>query len=226
MLSNENNEFTQSDDERSTRSSPRPRSTKSSNTLLTNKDTKFTKGLFSILLISTLMTIFELIFYIVLVGPTVKEAVRSLLNNFSKKNLTPELEGLFDTFIYREYTIVSEISIGSYIIIVVEILFLFAFLAYLYMRIQRETRKTYYIRYLNKIAHLKSYETRDKKEFRFIPVDIYPVLVTVIITVTILMSFQIVFFYFGRNFYYTGRLGLEEVEAKLIENLRKEFNFQ
>ena len=191
-------------------------------------DMKFTKGLFSILLVATLMTVFELSFYITLVAPTVKKDVKNLLGKFSNENLNLELTGLFDTFIYRENKIIIDVNTGSYIIIVVEILFLFAFLAYLYMRIQRETRKAYYITYLNRITSSNSNQIdqnpgtfKIKENFHFVPVDMYPTIVTVLITVIVLMCFQIIFFNFGRHFHYTGRHGLEEVEARIIQNLRK-----
>ena len=43
--------------------------------------TKLYEGLFSILLIANTMTVFELIFYIYVVNPTIISSVKNLINN-------------------------------------------------------------------------------------------------------------------------------------------------
>lgn len=145
---------------------------------------RFYKGLFSIVLIATLMTIFELFFYIFIVNPNVIFFVNQLIETQPQKEVDERLENLLIVLKEREYNLINEINIGAYIVIIIEIVLMLSFLSFIYMKL------------LNK--H-EEFQMRDVYYSSFA-------------TIFILISFQIMFFYFGKEFYYIGRFGTNEIK--------------
>ena len=149
-------------------------------------------GFFSIILIAMLMTVFELIFYIYIVNPNVTFFIGQLLENQPQEPVEDRLENLIIVLKNRERALINEINIGAYIIIVVEIVFMLTLLAFVYMKILIN-RPGFNI-YLLKGTVISSLST-----------------------IFILISFQVMFFYFGLNYYYMGRFGINEIKKRFAD---------
>lgn len=158
------------------------------------------KGIFTILLIATIVTIFELLFYLFVVEPIVKTQINQLISALTVHKLDNKIEKFLDIIIERENALISSINTGSYIIIIVEILLLSSTLFYIYLLIQRLCRKI------------------------DIKVDITETIINSSITILILIAYQVQYFYFGQKFLYPGVFGLEEIQARIIINLDNSLN--
>lgn len=151
------------------------------------------KGIFSILLINTLVTIFNLIFYIFVVYPTIQEAVKNSLvspnSGDDKNNGVYKIIGILKQ---REYKLMENVNEGSYGIIIIIILLLVCVLLYIYKSI-------------NVLSETVKYKD---------------IIVSSCITTFLLLCFQGMFFKFGMNFYYTGKYGSDEAVYRFIMNIK------
>ncbi len=138
------------------------------------------------------MTVFELLFYIYIVNPNVVFFVNQMLENQPQKEVDKRLEQLLFVMNNREQNLINEINIGAYVIIVVEIVFMLTLLSFVYMKILIN-REGFNI-YLLKSTFASSFTT-----------------------LFILISFQVMFFYFGLNYYYIGRFGTNEVMKRFAD---------
>jgi hypothetical protein len=185
----------------------------SNNLKINNLDEKirFLKGVFQILLIATIISIFEIFFYIFIVKPTLLIAVNGLLIGIIQEPQS-ELEipiKILDILIDNESKLSDDINMGSYMFIVIEILLLIAILCYVYLKILQLSRRKQDINIENDISNDNNL--------------ISTILSATIVTI-ILMGFQVFFFFFGRNFYYMGKYGIIEIESHFITNLKKHYN--
>ena len=169
---------------------------------------RFLKGLFSIFTTATLITIFELVFYIFILEPTSKEAINKLLASLGQEiiehdqyyeELNDDIYNLMNVFIIREKKIVYDSMLTSYILILLEIMVLFLILCYLYLKINRYSR----------------FEDHFSNENSSIKIPV----ISSALTISLLIPFQILFFYFGKEYSYIGKYGLEEIQGRVIKNL-------
>jgi hypothetical protein len=149
------------------------------------------RGIFSIILVNTIVTTFNLIFYIFVVYPTIQEAVKNSLVSSNSNNSENKLYKIIDVLKKREYDLIYKVNEGSYGIIVIIILLLICVLLYIY----------------------KSLSTLSKT------VEYKDILISSGITTCLLLCFQGLFFKFGIGFYYTGIYGPEEAIYRFITNI-------
>jgi len=172
--------------------------------MITEQKVRLYKGLFSVTLIAVIMTIFELIFYIYIINPNIDFFIKELLQSQKQGVVDTRLDHLLSVLKMREKTLINDVTFGSYMTIVVEIFFMLSFLAYIYMKILS-------------IIELPdtSSETSGITTFRQLAKDpnIKDIVVSSLSVIFILISFQTMFFYFGLNYYYIGRFGVEEIKV-------------
>jgi len=101
---------------------------------------KLYSGLFSIVLIYVVMTIFELIFFIFVVCPVITDNIRSLMKSYTYENETVlnfEPSPLVVTKVLnnREYRLINNFNFANYLIIIILILLLTSLLFYLYLKV-------------------------------------------------------------------------------------------
>lgn len=186
------------------------------------RNVKFLRGLFSIILIATLMTVFELVFYVYIVAPTADGAVRTMLSNFKRpipdNPINTEVDNLFTVMIKRDKKTLSEINKSSYIIIGMEIVAMFLFLSYLYIKIinvESENNRT--LPSITSLRLITNYDILLKDSYIS---SIKPSIFTAFLTVLLLIPFQLLFFFFGQDYGYIGQNGLAEVENLVIQELK------
>ena len=134
------------------------------------------------------VTIFELIFYVYIISPTIISAVEySLSTNTITDN---QLYQIIDILNKREHLLIDTINYGSYYVIGIEIVLLFCVLLYLYTRISIISKDVKY---------------KD-------------VIVSSSITICSLLCFQILFYNFGINYWYMGKFGPNEAINRFIQH--------
>lgn len=192
---------------------------------------KFLRGVFSILLVSFLMSIFELGFYMFIIEPQTKLAAQSIVGivekeayNQTKQKLrqaTPQemyrwsllalllqnspVESYMATSEVREAELIKDINTYAYLTGAVVLLVLLFLLIYVYDK-------------------LSLIQLRTKTETFG---DNYKVAIfTAMITVGMLVSFQVLFYFFGNEFLYVGMLGNEELKYHFNNSLRKKLEMK
>lgn len=110
---------------------------------------KLYSELFSVIFIYVIMTIFELLFFVLVVCPIISEHTHELLNSFKIGNnqniennwnflnvkLDPNPLKIAKVLSAREYQLINNFNLGNYLIIIVIVLLLISLLFYLYTRI-------------------------------------------------------------------------------------------
>ncbi len=103
---------------------------------------KLYSGLFSLGLIYTFMTTFELIFFIFIVRPVITYNIHNLLNSYTDKstvtkqiNFDPSPMLIASIMNNREYILIDQLNFNSYLIIIIIIILLISLLVYLYTKI-------------------------------------------------------------------------------------------
>ena len=184
---------------------------------------KLLRGLFSILLVSLLMTLFELAFYRIVIDPETTKAVRGILNSMengfydlltkeeSRKFVKPETiqmareVNLVDSFLLtsaeREEMLIERVNLYAYLTASFMVFILFGALYYIH-------------------AHLLF--VRSRRHILAVFGDNYgAAIITAFMTVILLASFQYLFYLFGAQFRFVGRNGLEELQNTFNNSLRK-----
>lgn len=184
---------------------------------------KMLKGFFSIALVSLLMTIFEIVFYKLIVEPQTFDAANrivELLENqmyytgstfplnsvtsqlvYSMYAVDAEIDSYLDTARQREKLLIDKLNMYAYVTASCMILFLMALLVFLHMR----------------LTIIKS-EQNDPSTFG---VTYWAAIVTSFATVCILGCFQVLFYFFGVEFKFLGSYGTQEIELHFINEVRK-----
>ncbi len=228
-------------------------------------DQRFLKGIFSIILIAAFVTIFELVFYVIIVKPLIVEQVNMVLNTDFQIDIEPipdqienrirsyeqriaeqdtapfvgsigsAFRSLFIGFIrdfsefMRVYTTLVGRSFGdrlesfamalerrelelmqqttnySYAFIGIEIVFLF----FILFVISRN------IKFNNRYSRTSS-NPFIKVKNSFVNFILDPSIVTAFITIILLISFQVLFYFYGLNYGYPS---LTELQNRLLTNL-------
>jgi hypothetical protein len=166
------------------------------------------KGFFSISLIATIMTIFELLFFIYVVKPNTIHAITELLESQDQKEIDSRLTGIIETFKARENILINDINIGSYIIIIVMVCFMVSLLSYIYMRILVNTN--------SQVLSPRNFSTGEVLLFN---ISLKNTIGSSLVVIIILINFQIFFFYFGQKFHYMGKYGTDEVIKLFAETI-------
>lgn len=157
-----------------------------------SSSTRLHKGILEILSIATIMTIFELPFYIFIVKPNIKLAIDSLIETMPDGNLDKRIEHLLIVLKERENIYIYDIDFGSYLLIIIEIILLLTIVRL----------------YVNKIRQLDE-NVSFKNNIKL-----------VIFVITLLIGFQVFFYFFAMNYYYFGRFGKEEIVHRFVENYK------
>ena len=165
------------------------------NTESIKQSIRLRKGIFGIFLIATIITLFELLFYIYIISPLVKVELNNLINVIAKNRLDPKLGVFINILIKREKNTINDLNNGSYAIIIVEILLMCSLLVYIYIGIK------------------KCYKLIEEQ------INMTPTIITSIIGVLILIVYQVSFFFLSKEFLYIGSRGLEEMISIIILNL-------
>lgn len=183
---------------------------------------KLLRGLYSILLVSLLMTLFELAFYRIVIDPETTKAVRGILNSMengfydiltkeeSSKFVKPETiqmareVNLVDSFLLtsaeREEKLIERVNLYAYLTA--------SFMVFILMG------ALYYVH-----SHLLF--VRSRRHVLTVFGDNYgAAIVTALLTVILLASFQYLFYLFGAQFRFVGRNGLEELQNTFNNALR------
>lgn len=155
----------------------------------------FLRGLFSILLVAMFLAIFELTFYCTIAVPQINEQIDKLSNSFNLS--TPPL--LFDSVTRVTKGIaVNDQENANYTnslkiaIMVIFICIIFLLLTWTYTSLRRHTQGT-------------KYKT-----------DISPVFVSSIMTIILIIGFQIFMFFFSKKYKYASK---EELELYFVNSL-------
>jgi hypothetical protein len=101
---------------------------------------KLYSGLFSIFLIYTIMTVFELIFFAFVVCPVITDSIHQLMDSYSDKTTVPVIFNTNPVDIIvilnqREYQLINSFNFNSYLVVIILVLLLASLLFYLYMKI-------------------------------------------------------------------------------------------
>lgn len=128
------------------------------------------------------MTFFELLFYIIIIKPTIINGIQSLLEEIKVRDIQSDS---FEIIKKREKNLINNIDLGSYLLIG-SVIFIMTILLLL-------------LKLLSKIIKISDQE------------NFYPSGISLVITLIILINFQIIFYFFGKNFYYVGYYGEEEI---------------
>ncbi len=156
-----------------------------------NTHIELLKGIFSILIVNTIVTVFNLVFYIFVVYPTIQEAVKKSLISQGTSDSNSKLYKIINIIKNREYELIGKANGGSYGIITIIILLMVCILLYIYKS-------------LNVLSKTVKYKD---------------ILISSGITTCMLLCFQGLFFKFGMNFYYTGIYGPDEAIYRFITNI-------
>lgn len=185
---------------------------------------KLLRGVFSILLVSLLMTIFETGFYMKIIEPQTRAAVKDIVsmmqshayyqtkNELSKQTwyspitfMNPENVDMADAFLdtnkERERLLINKINQYAYITASFMVFILFMGLVMIHSRLS----------YIQKGSH----------NFEVFGADYYAAIITAVLTVVLLASFQVLFFFFGKQFKFLGTKGTEELRFKFNNFMRK-----
>ena len=164
---------------------------------------RFILGIFGLLFISDIMTIFELVFYINIVEPVINNNINGLLNsltnNIKLNNHIKNLDNIMNVFILREEELIYKINFGSYLVIIFEIIIITCILCYIYL-------------------YIKSMSKNFKLEEHF-----KPVIISSLFVIFVLIFFQILFFNFSLRYEYIGKYGLDEIKAKIIKKIQSNY---
>lgn len=181
---------------------------------------KVLRGIFSIVLVSLLMTLFETVFYKIVVEPQTKRAAQYILylveqqtyyttknqvngaSWFSPNTHTP-MDSYLKTTMIREEDMIDRINMYAYITASFMILFLIFVLVFIHNKLS-------YIEGTSGIPSLHVFDANYKSA-----------VITAIITVVFLASFQVIFYFFGMEFLMVGRNGKEELIFLFNNALRK-----
>lgn len=196
------------------------------------------KGIFSILLIATILTIFEIVFFYKIIAPSINDTMNSNLEDVSKqlyaniKNLKyekkkenkEEISKILDTLNNRNNINIIEGEFKS-------LAFNDKIKAILNTFSDREKNLTNHINKYTMLSGLllltilivlmvliwKNIKTNkiDINENTNMSTSIK----TALFTVSMLISFQILFFFFGKKYYYPGSLGDEELTTILLKKI-------
>lgn len=185
---------------------------------------KFLRGMFSIFLVSLMMTVFEIGFYRVIIDPETKKAVRGILDHmedgfytifknqsgdetwFSPATLAAgQRLNLLDSFLKtnaeREELLVDRINTYAYITASFMVFLLLTVLYYIHNRLTRIRRSRHMLAVFG---------------------DNYgAAIITSFLTVLMLASFQYLFYQFGLEFRFVGRNGMEELQNSFNNALRQ-----
>lgn len=101
---------------------------------------KLYSGFFSVILISTIMAIFEIIFFAYIVCPVITTNIYKLMESYKSKNeikfeIDPDPVMIIQILNLREYQLINNFNQNNYLIIVIFIIFLISLLLYLYNKI-------------------------------------------------------------------------------------------
>lgn len=195
---------------------------------------KLLRGLYSILLVSFLMTIFEIIFYKTIVDPQTQVAIKTLLrdiqsgtaeavrsavqeNNANGKVwespisiISADKLDLISPFLLttaqREEKLVAKLNLYAYITASFMIFFLLAALFYIHTRLV--------------------YVEGHKHVMQVFGENFGAAVLTSFITVGFLASFQILFYFFGTNFKFMGSKGNAELQNGFNNMLRRNLGME
>ncbi len=101
---------------------------------------KLYSGFFSIVLIYTIMTIFEIVFYAADVGPVISNDMHHLMDSYKSKdpikiNFDPNPLNIAILLNKREYLLINNFNLNSYFVVIILIFLLTSLLFYLYAKI-------------------------------------------------------------------------------------------
>lgn len=195
---------------------------------------KLLRGLYSILLVSFLMTIFEIVFYKVIVDPQTQLAVEDLLSDIhwgtrravaktvreNKANgttwespisiLEADRLDLVSPFLLtsakREEKLIAKNNLYAYVTASFMIFFLLAALFYIHTRLV--------------------YVEGHKHVMQVFGENFGAAVLTSFITVGFLASFQILFYFFGTNFKFVGSMGNAELQNTFNNMLRRNLGME
>lgn len=195
---------------------------------------KLLRGLYSILLVSLLMTIFEIVFYKLIIDPQTIRAVKNLLNSLSwdatfytiaayhRNNANGSvwqspmslvaadkldlLSPFLLTTAQREEKLIAKLNLYAYVTASFMIFFLIAALFYVHTRLV--------------------YVEGHKHVMQVFGDDFGAALLTSVFTVLCLASFQILFYFFGTNFNFIGSKGAIELQNAFNNMLRRNLGMQ
>ncbi len=135
------------------------------------------------------MTIFELVFFIFSIVPEITDSIHKLLNKYTKNSdsensnsvLDPDPMIVLNVLNIREYKLIDQLNLNSYLIIIALILLLISSLFYFQLKI-------------------KNLERIYSTNYKYIKHAIK----TAISTIICLVLFQIFFYNYGLSFKYIG----------------------
>lgn len=211
------------------------------------------KGIFSILLIATILTVFEIVFFYNIITPSINEKMNTNLDAISKKlfinineakynenNINKqEISKVLDT-LYKDdkkgnlFTLISNIDENNTDIAktgIMKIVFNDKIKAILNTFSDREKNLTKHINKYTMLSglllltflivlmiliwkNIKKSELGLNENYKM-----STSILTALFTVFILISFQILFFFFGKKYYYPGSLGNEELTSLLLKRI-------
>jgi uncharacterized membrane protein len=190
------------------------------------------KGMFSIILTATILTIFEIVFFYNIVAPNVNnqmdntlkkigqqiaEKINTSTNKLKKQNVLADImisegtglvinnvnDNVLMTSAEREHKLVTKINNYTMYTGVIIIIVLLILLYLLWNSIKSDPR-------LGNIINITFVEDSDMTES----------VLTAIFTVVILISFQILFYFFGQQFKYPGSMGNDELLNEIIDSIQ------
>lgn len=182
------------------------------------------------MLVSLLMTVFELLFYRLIIEPETTKAVKSILDamengiyeaveprieSFSGAWVLPLLpvgdslnivESFLKTNTIREDEIIQKLNNYAYITGAFMLFLVFGLMYVVHTRLTR----------------LRTH----KHVLQIFGPNYGAAILTSLLTVFLLASFQYIFYLFGRQFKFVGLAGIEELRHSFNNMLRKEFGMQ
>jgi hypothetical protein len=203
------------------------------------------KGIFSILLVATILTVYEIVFFYKIITPSITDTMNNNLDDVSKqiyaniKNIKYEkkeaykenisklskifdtiqqtnknnininivnkglqsfssndkIKAILNTFSNREKNLTNHINTYTLLSGLLLLTFLIVLMVLLWKNIKK-----------SKLGLNENYNMSTSIK-------------TALFTVFILISFQILFFYFGKKYYYPGSLGNEELTSLLLKRI-------
>ena len=185
---------------------------------------KLLRGVFSILLVSLLMTVFETGFYIKIIEPQTRAATKGIVRMmqsqayYQTKNelanqawyspitfMNPDNVDMADAFLEtnkeREALLIKRINQYAYITASFMVFILFVALVMVHSRLS----------YIQKGSHA----------FESFGANYHAAIMTSFLTVVLLASFQVLFFFFGKQFKFIGTKGNEELHFTFNNFMRK-----
>ena len=164
------------------------------------KKIRLYKGIFSLVAITCIVSFFYLIFYIFIVSPEIISALKGIV---SESQQTPNgyFMNITNILKAREQALINQINIGSYCIIGCEICIMLCILGYLY-------EKMSYTSAVN-LRHLETWSEGVNNEIRY--ANLKDIVNSTLITIFMIICFQIFFYKFGTNYKYIGSYGDDEI---------------